>query len=76
MIAKTTFSEKAPNSQIARYNYYIGLLKAIQLEYSEAQAHLQEALRKAPENKATGFKIAVSKILVVVELLMGEIPNR
>ena len=48
----------------------------MQLEYSEAQAALIQSLRKAPEVGATGFRIHAQKLLVIVELLMGEIPNR
>lgn len=46
------------------------------LEYSEAQASLVSALRKGPEVGALGFRIQAQKLLVIVELLMGEIPNR
>jgi len=35
-----------------------------------------QALRKGPEAGAKGFRIQVQKLLVLVELLMGEIPNR
>ena len=76
VVAKTTFPEKAPNNQLARIQFYQGRIKAVQLEYGEAQAHLQQAIRKAPEGKAQGFKLTAQKFLVVVELLMGEIPNR
>jgi 26S proteasome regulatory subunit N3 len=54
----------------------VGKIKAIQLEYSEAQASLIQSLRKGPEIGATGFRVTVQKLLVIVELLMGEIPNR
>jgi 26S proteasome regulatory subunit N3 len=37
---KTTFPESASNNQYARYLYYLGRIKAVQLEYSEAQARL------------------------------------
>jgi 26S proteasome regulatory subunit N3 len=46
------------------------------LEYSDAQASLIQALRKGPEVGALGFRIQVQKLLVIVELLMGEIPQR
>jgi 26S proteasome regulatory subunit N3 len=35
-IVKTTFPEQASNNQYARYLYYLGRIKAVQLEYSEA----------------------------------------
>lgn len=75
-IVKTTFPEQVSNNQYARYLYYLGKIKAVQLEYSEAQARLVQALRKGPEAGAKGFRIQVQKLLVIVELLMGEIPNR
>jgi 26S proteasome regulatory subunit N3 len=48
----------------------------VQLEYSAAQASLTQALRKGPEVGALGFRIQAQKLLVIVELLMGEIPHR
>ena len=48
----------------------------MQLEYGQAQASLTNALRKAPEVGAVGFRVQVQKLLVIVELLMGEIPQR
>lgn len=39
-ISKTTFPENASNSQFARYLYYVGRIKTVQLEYSAAQASL------------------------------------
>jgi len=75
-IVKTTFPEQASNNQYARYLYYLGRIKAVQLEYSEAQARLIQALRKGPEVGAKGFRIACQKLLIIIELLMGEIPDR
>lgn len=75
-IQKTTFPESSSNNQYARYLYYVGRIKAVQLEYSEAQTCLMHALRKGPEIGAVGFRVQVQKLLVLVELLMGEIPNR
>ena len=37
---------------------------------------LTQALRKAPEVGAKAFRIQVHKLQVIVELLMGQIPNR
>lgn len=73
---KTTFPEQASNNQYARYLYYLGRIKAIQLEYSEAQARLIQALRKGPEIGAKAFRTQVLKLQVIIELLMGDIPNR
>ena len=75
-MVKTQFPESVSNNQYARYLYYQGRIKAVQLEYSEAQASLIHCLRKAPEVGAVGFRIHAQKLLIIVELLMGEIPNR
>lgn len=75
-LVKTSFPEQASNNQYARYLYYLGRIKAIQLEYSEAQARLIQALRKGPEVGAKAFRAQVLKLQVIVELLMGDIPNR
>jgi len=75
-LVKTTFPESASNNQYARYLYYLGRIKAIQLEYSEAQARLIQSLRKGPEVGAKAFRAQVLKLQVIIELLMGDIPNR
>ena len=75
-IAKTSFPEAASNNQNARYLYYLGRIKAVQLEYSEAQARLIQAARRGPEIGARGFRTQVMKLQIITELLMGEIPNR
>ena len=56
-ISKTNFPQSISNNQFARYMYYLGRIKAIQLEYSESQARLIQALRKAPEIGAKAFRI-------------------
>ncbi|KAF7316420.1 PCI-domain-containing protein [Mycena indigotica] len=77
LISKTTFPATAGNPQFARYHYYLGRIKAVQLNYSDAHANLQQAIRRAPTAKlAPGFYQAVHKLFVVVELLMGDIPDR
>jgi len=63
------------NNQMARYCYYYGRIKLVQLSYNEAHDNFQQALRKAPD-KAIGFKTIVTKMSVLVQLLMGEIPPR
>lgn len=37
----------------------VGRIKAIQLDYSEAHRHLLQAMRKAPQHTAVGFKQTV-----------------
>ena len=56
-ITKTSFPEQASNNQYARYLYYVGRIKAVQMEYSEAQARLIQAQRKSPEIGALGFRV-------------------
>lgn len=77
LISHTKFPTTAPNNQIARYLYYLGRIRAIQLSYTEAHEHLTGATRKSPTTyKASGFYQASTKLLIVVELLMGDIPDR
>lgn len=77
LVAHSPFPSNASNNQVARYLYYLGRIRAIQLNYSEAHAHLTAATRKAPSSgSAAGFYQASTKLLVVVELLMGDIPDR
>ena len=77
LVAHNQFPLTASNNQVARYLYYLGRIRAIQLSYSEAHAHLTAATRKAPSSSvAAGFYQSSMKLLVVVELLMGDIPDR
>jgi 26S proteasome regulatory subunit N3 len=76
-VSHTQFPENAANNQVARFLYYLGRIRAIQLRYSEAQEHLTAATRKAPSSAcALGFSQTATKLLLVVELLMGDIPDR
>lgn len=77
LISHSEFPAAASNNQVARYLYYLGRIRAIQLSYTEAHEHLIGATRKSPSTpSAGGFYQAASKLLVVVELLMGDIPDR
>lgn len=77
LVLKTTFPASAGNPQYARYHYFLGRIRAVQLNYSAAHANLQQAIRRAPPaTTAPGFYQAVHKLSVVVELLMGDIPDR
>lgn len=118
LVARAPFPRsQASNGQIARYEYYVGRIRAVQLNYTEAHTHLQQAIRRAPQatsakeekpkaevkkdgektvaeeqdvqallqdelakaDKTTpgaGFLQTAYKFLVVVELLMGDIPER
>jgi len=75
LVLKETFPEQVSNSEWARYLYYLGRIKAIQLDYSEAHKHLVQSLRKAPSS-AIGFRHTVHKLSTVVQLLLGNIPER
>ncbi|KAI9348231.1 putative 26S proteasome regulatory subunit rpn3 [Obelidium mucronatum] len=77
LVSKTVFPEEAGNSQSARYFYYLGRIKAIQLDYTASHRDLVQAIRKAPKNpKSAGFQQAVHKLAIIVQLLTGEIPER
>jgi len=77
LISNSTFpSESASNNQLLRYLYYSGRVQALRLEYTQSYSNLSQCLRKCPSNTGLGFRIAVQRLLVVVQLLMGEIPDR
>ena len=63
------------NPQQCRHLYYLGRIRAVQLQYTEAKACLQQAHRKAPA-AARGFAVELTKWITVVRLLLGEIPER
>jgi 26S proteasome regulatory subunit N3 len=73
---RTNFPENASNNQFCRYLYYMGRIHAVQLEYSESFQRLMMAIRKAPQESAKGFVLIVQKLAVIVQLLMGDIPER
>ncbi|WFC97927.1 26S proteasome non-ATPase regulatory subunit [Malassezia yamatoensis] len=98
LVARAPFPRAhASNPQVARYDYYVGRIRAVQLNYSEALAHLQQAIRRAPQQGllapksnskqtseksadsrwlAAGFLQTAHKFLIIVELLMGDLPER
>lgn len=73
---RASFPENASNNQFCRYLHSMGRILATQLEYSEAYQRLMMAYRKAPQGYALGFSRTVTKLIVIVQLLMGEIPER
>lgn len=73
---RAVFPETASNNQFCRYLYYMGRIQAVQLEYSESFQRLMVAARKAPQGYAAGFTRMVHKLVVIVQLLMGDIPER
>ena len=76
LLSNSTFPELASNNQLCRYLYYSGRIQALRLEYTTSYSNLSQSLRKAPTNTGMGFRIAAQRLLVVVQLLMGEIPER
>jgi len=77
LLAKTEFKEETAGAhQLARYYYYQGRIKAVQLEYTRAHQCLVQAVRKAPQYTAKGFRATALKLQAIVQLLMGEVPER
>jgi len=76
LLSNATFPESASNNELCRYLYYSGRIQALRLEYTTAFSNLSQCLRKAPTNTGLGFRISAQRLLVVVQLLMGEIPKR
>lgn len=75
---KSSFPEERSNNLLARYLYYVGRIEAIQLHYTNAYNHLSQALRKAPQKKgvAVGFRLQVTKLYIIIQLLIGDIPDK
>ena len=72
-----SFPNDASPAQLGRFHFFVGHLKAITLDYSSAQHHLQLALRRAPQNRHTeNFRGLVQRHLNVVMMLQGQIPSR
>ncbi|TVU10227.1 hypothetical protein EJB05_43741, partial [Eragrostis curvula] len=67
--------EAHSNQQFCRYLFYLGKIRTIQLEYTDAKESLLQAARKAP-TAALGFRIQCNKWAIIVRLLLGEIPER
>ncbi|WKX99978.1 hypothetical protein Q1695_014672 [Nippostrongylus brasiliensis] len=76
LVSKVTFPDGASNNDLARFLYYQGRIKALQLDYTAAAGYFLQAMRKAPQEAAIGFKQNVQKWVVVIGLLQGEIPER
>jgi 26S proteasome regulatory subunit N3 len=70
------FPESASNNQFCRFLYYMARIQVVQLEYADAYKRLLWAARKAPQDTAVGFSRSVLKLTIIVQLLMGEIPER
>ncbi|KAI9639580.1 proteasome regulatory subunit C-terminal-domain-containing protein [Dioszegia hungarica] len=77
LIARSTFPSAVSQAQTARWLFYAGRLRAVQLNYAQARDYLQTAIRRAPRDEvAPGFVQMVHKYYIVVVLLTGVIPDR
>lgn len=77
IVSKTSWPETASNAVAARYCYYLSRINAIQLDYSTAFDQITAAIRKVPQSAAAvGFLQTANKLSVLIELLMGDIPDR
>lgn len=76
LLSNMTFPETASNNQFCRYLFYSGRVQALRLEYTAAFSSLSQCVRKAPTTTGLGIRIAAQRLLIVVQLLMGEIPER
>nr|CAB3457747.1 unnamed protein product [Digitaria exilis] len=68
-------NQQVINEPFCRYLFYLGKIRTIQLEYTDAKESLLQAARKAPTT-ARGFRIQCNKWAIIVRLLLGEIPER
>lgn len=73
-LSKSKYLENVSAHEDARHLYYLGRINCVHMNYSDAYANLINCLRKAPDQSA-GFIATVEKLLMIVELLMGEIPD-
>ncbi|CAM9767497.1 unnamed protein product [Chrysoparadoxa australica] len=76
LATKTNFPESASNNQFSRYLFYMGRIQALQLDYSDAFSKLTQSSRKAPQNTALPFRLVVQKHIIIVQQLLGEVPER
>eukprot|EP01135_Chromosphaera_perkinsii_P010908 Nk52_evm1s2276 gene=Nk52_evmTU1s2276 len=76
LVSKSVFPASANNNELARHMFYLGMIRAIQLDYSESHNFIIQAIRKAPETAAVGFQQCIRKLEIIVQLLLGEIPDR
>jgi len=73
--SRVTLPQSRSIQQQCRYAYYLGRIRAVQLEYSEAKEYLTQAYQKAPTS-AHGFRLECLKWITIVRMLLGEIPQR
>jgi len=76
LMAKTEPFPDVSNNQLVRHLYYCGKVKSVLLQYTEAFKMLSQALRKVPQNTGRVFRVQIQKLAVLVQLLMGDLPER
>ena len=78
------------NGQYVRFLFYSGYIAALRVNYSESYAALIQCQRKCQANSSSsdaigvqevhkgvhGFVTCVNRLIIVVKLLLGEIPDR
>lgn len=73
-LSKSKYTENINVEEDSRYLYYLGKINAVNMNYSDSFSNLTNSLRKAPTG-AKGFIATIEKLQMIVELLMGDIPN-
>eukprot|EP01057_Protomagalhaensia_wolfi_P004938 Protomagalhaensia_wolfi_Nauph_80__4937@NODE_51_length_4181_cov_70_235635_g42_i0_p2_GENE_NODE_51_length_4181_cov_70_235635_g42_i0NODE_51_length_4181_cov_70_235635_g42_i0_p2_ORF_typecomplete_len326_score60_78PCI/PF01399_27/1_4e03PCI/PF01399_27/9_5e06TPR_15/PF13429_6/0_026TPR_15/PF13429_6/5_5e03TPR_MalT/PF17874_1/12TPR_MalT/PF17874_1/1_3TPR_MalT/PF17874_1/3_8e03Raffinose_syn/PF05691_12/0_069_NODE_51_length_4181_cov_70_235635_g42_i029843961 len=77
-VLKTAFPENIRSTtQVVRCLFNLGRIQAVRLEYSDAHEKLMTAVKKLPPDPefAKGFKLLALKHAILVELLMGDVPD-
>ena len=75
LLSKVRFPDGASTAQLVRFSFYAGRVQAVRLEYSDAAASLLQASRKTPSGSSP-LRTAITAFLTIVQLLMGETPER
>jgi len=74
-VQKAEFWEGAESQIAARYDYYRGCIECVALNYSNSLFYMEQAIRRAPQSGAHGFKVSATRWLICIALLMGDIPD-
>mgnify|MGYP002787319428 CR=1 FL=1 len=76
LFEKAPFDPKLTSHQsAARHLYYQARLHAVRCNYKQAREACEEAIRKAPSDGCLGFNLDCLRILIVVRLLEGSVPE-
>ena len=74
-LAQQHYRSGTANASFVKMLFYVGKIEAVKLNYTKAYEYLQLALRKAPST-ASGFQQSCAKLLIIVQLLMGDLPEK